>query len=48
MTGFPEPSRIRAAMAAGASGYVLKDATPHALLYAVRAAAERAGASPGS
>jgi DNA-binding NarL/FixJ family response regulator len=41
MTGFPEPKRIRAVIEAGASGYVLKDATPDSLLYAVRAAAQR-------
>ena len=42
LTGFPEPTRIRAAIEAGVSGYVLKDATPKTLLYAVREAAERA------
>jgi DNA-binding NarL/FixJ family response regulator len=39
LTGFPHPDRIRAAMAAGASGFVLKEASPEALLSAVRAVA---------
>ena len=43
MTGFPQPARIRAAIDAGASGYVLKDATPPELLSAVRAAARPGG-----
>jgi DNA-binding NarL/FixJ family response regulator len=40
LTGFPHADRIHAAMAAGASGFVLKEASPGALLSAVRAAAE--------
>jgi DNA-binding NarL/FixJ family response regulator len=40
VTGFPQPQRIRAAIEAGASGYVLKEATPLELVSAVRAAAE--------
>jgi DNA-binding NarL/FixJ family response regulator len=40
LTGFPQPDRIRAALAAGASGFVLKEAAPNVLLSAVRAAAE--------
>ena len=44
LTAFPHPVRIRDALAAGASGYVLKEATPGALLSAVRAAAQRPGA----
>ena len=40
LTGFPHPDRIRAALAAGASGFVLKEAAPNVLLSAVRAAAE--------
>jgi CheY-like chemotaxis protein len=40
LTGFPHPDRIRDAIAAGATGFVLKDATPLALLSAVRSAAE--------
>jgi DNA-binding NarL/FixJ family response regulator len=40
LTGFPHPDRIRAAMAAGASGFVLKEASPDTLLSAVRAVAE--------
>ena len=43
LTAFPRPDRIRDALAAGASGYVLKEATPGALLSAVRAVAERPG-----
>jgi len=43
VTGFPHPTRIRDAMAAGASGYVLKEASPGALVAAVRAVAEPAG-----
>ena len=43
LTAFPHPARIRAAIEAGATGYVLKDAAPDALLFAVRAAAERSG-----
>jgi DNA-binding NarL/FixJ family response regulator len=39
LTGFPRPDRIRAAIAAGASGFILKEASPDALLSAVRAAA---------
>jgi DNA-binding NarL/FixJ family response regulator len=39
LTGFPHPDRIRAAIAAGASGFILKEASPDALLSAVRAAA---------
>jgi DNA-binding NarL/FixJ family response regulator len=39
LTGFPHPDRIRAALAAGASGVVLKECSPDALLSAVRAAA---------
>jgi DNA-binding NarL/FixJ family response regulator len=42
LTGFPHPARIRDALEAGASGYVLKEASPHELLSAVRAAADRA------
>ena len=42
LTGFPHPDRIRAAMAAGASGFVLKEASPETLLSAVRAVAARA------
>ena len=42
LTGFPHRERIRAALEAGASGWVLKDATPPELLSAVRAAAGRA------
>jgi DNA-binding NarL/FixJ family response regulator len=45
MTGFPHPARIRAVMEAGASGWVLKEASPTALVSAVRAAAEPAGAT---
>ena len=40
VTGFPQPQRIRAAIEAGASGYVLKEATPLELVSAVRAAAD--------
>jgi DNA-binding NarL/FixJ family response regulator len=39
LTGFPHPDRIRAALAAGASGFVLKEAAPNVLLSAVRATA---------
>jgi DNA-binding NarL/FixJ family response regulator len=42
LTAFPHPARIRDAKAAGASGYVLKDATPRELVSAVRAAAHPA------
>jgi DNA-binding NarL/FixJ family response regulator len=45
VTGFPHPARIRAVMDAGASGWVLKEATPAALVSAVRAVAEPAGAA---
>jgi DNA-binding NarL/FixJ family response regulator len=44
VTGFPHPARIRDAMQAGASGYVLKEATPGALVAAVRTVAEGTGA----
>jgi DNA-binding NarL/FixJ family response regulator len=40
LTGFPHPDRVRAAMDAGATGVVLKEATPRALVSAVRAAAD--------
>jgi DNA-binding NarL/FixJ family response regulator len=40
LTGFPHPARVYDAMAAGAAGVVLKEATPLALLSAVRAAAD--------
>jgi DNA-binding NarL/FixJ family response regulator len=43
LTGFPHVERIRAAMEAGASGYVLKEATSGALVAAVRAVAEETG-----
>jgi len=46
LTGFPHRARLRAALEAGASGWVLKDATPPELLSAVRAAA--GGAPPAS
>jgi DNA-binding NarL/FixJ family response regulator len=39
LTGFPHPERVREAMDAGATGVVLKEATPLALVSAVRAAA---------
>jgi DNA-binding NarL/FixJ family response regulator len=42
LTAFPQPARIRDAMDAGASGYVLKDAAPPELVSAVRAAARQA------
>jgi DNA-binding NarL/FixJ family response regulator len=48
LTGFPNRARIRAALDAGASGWVLKDATPPELLSAVRAAAARALPSAGA
>jgi DNA-binding NarL/FixJ family response regulator len=41
LTAFPHPARIRAALEAGATGWVLKEASPNALVSAVRAAAER-------
>jgi DNA-binding NarL/FixJ family response regulator len=41
LTGFPHPERIRDAMEAGASGFVLKEASARELVSAVRAAAER-------
>ena len=41
LTGFPHPQRIREAMDAGASGFVLKDATPQEFVSAVRAPAEQ-------
>ncbi|WP_375482743.1 response regulator [uncultured Jatrophihabitans sp.] len=44
LTSFGERARVRAAMAAGAVGYVLKDCEPDELLAAVRSAA--AGHSP--
>src|SRR3954449_8548640 len=44
LTAFPPPARIRAALEAGASGWVLKEASPNALVSAVRAAAEGEGA----
>ena len=47
LTGFPHRARLRAALDAGASGWVLKDATPPELLSAVRAAAGGALPSPG-
>jgi DNA-binding NarL/FixJ family response regulator len=43
LTAFPQPSRIRDAIEAGASGYVLKEAAPGALVAAVRAVAEETG-----
>jgi DNA-binding NarL/FixJ family response regulator len=48
LTAFPHPTRIRATLDAGASGFVLKDATPTALLSAVRTAAEGSGAARGA
>ena len=47
LTGFPEAGRIRAVLEAGASGYVLKDATPPELLSAVRTVAGRASGGDG-
>jgi DNA-binding NarL/FixJ family response regulator len=44
LTSFSEPSRINAALEAGAIGYQLKDAAPDDLIAAVRAAA--AGGAP--
>jgi DNA-binding NarL/FixJ family response regulator len=44
LTSFSEPSRIHAALEAGAIGYQLKDAAPDELIAAVRAAA--AGGAP--
>jgi DNA-binding NarL/FixJ family response regulator len=44
LTSFSEPSRINAALDAGAIGYQLKDAAPDDLIAAVRAAA--AGGAP--
>ena len=44
LTSFAEPSRITAALEAGAIGYQLKDAAPDELIAAVRAAA--AGGAP--
>jgi DNA-binding NarL/FixJ family response regulator len=44
LTSFSEPSRITAALQAGAIGYQLKDAAPDDLIAAVRAAA--AGGAP--
>jgi DNA-binding NarL/FixJ family response regulator len=44
LTSFSEPSRITAALEAGAIGYQLKDAAPDDLIAAVRAAA--AGGAP--
>jgi DNA-binding NarL/FixJ family response regulator len=44
LTSFSEPSRIHAALEAGAIGYQLKDAAPDDLIAAVRAAA--AGGAP--
>jgi DNA-binding NarL/FixJ family response regulator len=44
LTSFAEPSRITAALDAGALGYQLKDAAPDELIAAVRAAA--AGGAP--
>jgi DNA-binding NarL/FixJ family response regulator len=44
LTSFAEPSRITAALDAGALGYQLKDAAPDDLIAAVRAAA--AGGAP--
>jgi DNA-binding NarL/FixJ family response regulator len=41
LTGFPQRTRIRDAMQAGATGCVLKDAPPRELLVAIRAVAER-------
>jgi DNA-binding NarL/FixJ family response regulator len=48
LTAFPHPARIRDALEAGATGYVLKDATPRELLSAVRVAADRRGGSAGA
>lgn len=39
VTGFPHPARIRDAMQAGASGYVLKDSPVSQLAYAIEAVA---------
>jgi len=40
LTGRPEPGRIRAALDAGALGFLTKDVDPHVLLTAVHAAAD--------
>jgi DNA-binding NarL/FixJ family response regulator len=48
LTAFPHPARIRDAMRAGASGYVLKEATPRQLVCSIRAAADRQTAGAGS
>jgi DNA-binding NarL/FixJ family response regulator len=40
LSSFADGARVRAAIAAGASGYVLKDCAPDELLSAVRAAAD--------
>jgi DNA-binding NarL/FixJ family response regulator len=45
LTAFPHPARIRDAIEAGASGYVLKEAAPGALVAAVRAVAEETGSA---
>jgi DNA-binding NarL/FixJ family response regulator len=47
LTAFPHPARIRDAMRAGASGYVLKEATPRQLVSSIRAAADRGTAGAG-
>jgi DNA-binding NarL/FixJ family response regulator len=39
LTSFSDQARVREAIAAGATGYVLKDCTPEELLAAIRAAA---------
>jgi DNA-binding NarL/FixJ family response regulator len=40
LSSFNDQDRVRAALAAGATGYVLKDCTPAELLAAIRSAAE--------
>ena len=40
LTSFTEKERVTQALAAGAIGYLLKDSDPHALVVAVRAAAQ--------
>jgi DNA-binding NarL/FixJ family response regulator len=38
MTSFVEQARVQAALTAGASGYLVKDAAPEELVLAIRAA----------
>ena len=48
LTAFPHPARIRDAMGVGASGYVLKEATPQELVFSIRAAADTRTSGAGN